>query len=123
MRLCVFLVVSLVVLLQPALAPASTDIQNLLLFQQHLEQQSLSKDQQIIRPTPMEREAISKLLETKPSPKTLNDADIKYLNGLLDKAAWLGVERRIMHEIWKEVTGKEFTDQGSDSSKPGEGAQ
>jgi len=35
----------------------------------------------------MEREAISQLHTAKPRPKTLKDADMKYLRDLLDKAA------------------------------------
>jgi len=35
---------------------------------------------------------------------------MKYLKGLLDKAAWFGFERRIVHEMWTEVSGKEWHD-------------
>lgn len=77
------------------------------------QQGQLLQDSQIIRPSPKEREAISQLLATKPRPKTLNDADIKYLKDLLDKTIWFGFEQRIMHEIWTEVSGKEW--------HPGEG--
>ena len=45
------------------------------------------------------------LSATKPHPKTLTDADIKYLKDLLDKAARLSFER-----IWTEVSGKEWHD-------------
>jgi hypothetical protein len=65
---------------------------------------------QIVRPSPRERAAISQLLTTTPRPKTLKDADIKYLESLLNKAAWFGFERRIVHEIWTEVSGKEWHD-------------
>lgn len=65
---------------------------------------------QIVRPSPRERAAISQLLTTTPRPKTLKDADIKYLEDLLNKAAWFGFERRIVHEIWTEVSGKEWHD-------------
>jgi len=29
---------------------------------------------------------------------------------LLDKPAWFGFERRIVHEMWTEVSGKEWYD-------------
>lgn len=75
------------------------------------------QDLQIVRPSPRERDAITKLLLTKPRPKTLNDADIRYLKELFDKAAWFGFERRIMHEIWGEVNGKEWREEAPDSTK------
>jgi len=65
---------------------------------------------QLVRPSPRERDAVSQLLMTKPRPKTLKDADIKYLKGLLGKAAWFGFERRIVHDMWTEVSGKEWHD-------------
>ena len=65
---------------------------------------------QIVRPSPRERDAVSQLLTTKPRPKTLKDADMKYLKNLLDKPAWFGFERRIVHEMWTEVSGKEWHD-------------
>ena len=65
---------------------------------------------QIVRPSPRERAAISQLLTTTPRPKTLKDADIKYLKELLNKATWFGFERRIVHEAWTEVSGKEWHD-------------
>ena len=68
------------------------------------------KGSQIVRPSPRERAAISQLLTITPRPKTLKDADIKYLEDLLNKAAWFGFERRIVHEIWTEVSGKEWQD-------------
>jgi hypothetical protein len=40
-----------------------------------------------------------------PRPKTFNETDIKYLKGLLEKAAWMGGEQRILHEMWAEATG------------------
>ena len=46
---------------------------------------------QLVRPSAREREAVSQLLATKPRPKTLKDADIKYLKDLLNKAAWVGL--------------------------------
>ena len=65
---------------------------------------------QIVRPSPRERDAVSQLLTTKPRPKILKDADMKYLKNLLDKPAWFGFERRIVHEMWTEVSGKEWHD-------------
>jgi hypothetical protein len=65
---------------------------------------------QMVRPSPRERDAVSQLLTAKPRPKTLKDADIKYLKDLLNKAAWVGFERRIVHEMWTEVSGKEWHD-------------
>ena len=66
------------------------------------------QDSQLVQPSPRERDAISQVLMTKPRPKTLTDADMKYLKELLNKPAWLGFERRIVHEIWREVSGKEW---------------
>ena len=65
---------------------------------------------QMVRPSPREREAIYQLLALKPRPKTLKDADMKYLKDLRDKAAWFGFEQRMVHEIWAEVSGKEWRD-------------
>ena len=65
---------------------------------------------QLVRPSPRERDAVSQLLMTNPRPKTLKDADMKYLKDLRDKAAWFGFERRIVHEMWTEITGKEWHD-------------
>jgi len=70
----------------------------------------LLQDSQIVRPSPKERLAITKLLATKPRPKTLNDADMRYLKELLDKSTWFGFERRIMREMWREVSGNEWRD-------------
>jgi len=64
----------------------------------------------MVRPSPRERDAVSQLLTAKPRPKTLKDADIKYLKDLFNKAAWVGFERRIVHEMWTEVSGKEWHD-------------
>lgn len=101
--------------LAPAIAALSAE--DLLRIQTQMSQMSeasrrgqLLQDSQIVRPSPREREAISQLVATKPRPKTLNDGDIKFLKDLLDKAAWFGFERRIMHEIWEEVSGKEWRD-------------
>jgi hypothetical protein len=63
---------------------------------------------QRVRPSPKELAAISEVLATRPRPKTLTDADIKYLKELLGKPAWYSYEQRIVHEMWTEVTGKEW---------------
>jgi hypothetical protein len=65
---------------------------------------------QLVRPSPREREAIHQLLALKPRPKTLKDADMKYLQDLRDKATWFGLDQRMVHEIWAEVSGKEWRD-------------
>jgi len=62
----------------------------------------------IVRPTPQERAAIQELLDMSPPPKTLISADRKWLQELWDKVAWTGLERKIMHIIYKEVHGKEI---------------
>ena len=71
---------------------------------------------QIVQPSPRERAAVIQLLTTKPRPKTLKDADIKYLKDLLNKPAWVGFERRIVHEMWTEVSGTEW--QNTEVSQP-----
>lgn len=65
---------------------------------------------QMVRPSPREREAIYQMLALKPRPKTLKDADVKYLQNLRDKGTWYGFEQRMMHEIWADVNGKEWRD-------------
>jgi len=62
----------------------------------------------IVRPAPQERAAIQELLDMSPPPKTLISADRKWLQELWDKVAWTGLERKIMHIIYKEVHGKEI---------------
>ncbi|MGH7233748.1 MAG: hypothetical protein ACREJU_20665 [Nitrospiraceae bacterium] len=73
-------------------------------------------DKQLVRPSPKERVALIKLLEQKPRPKTFIDPDIKYLRSLLEKAVWTGAERRILREIWQEVTGQTLDIQPSAAS-------
>ena len=68
------------------------------------------EDSQMVKPTQKEREAIHQLLSAKPRQKALKNADRKYLKGLLDKAAWVGFERRVVHEMWTEMSGKEWRD-------------
>lgn len=68
------------------------------------------EDSKVVKPTQKEREAIRQLLTTNPRQKTLRNADRKYLKGLLDKAAWIGFERRIVHEMWTEMSGREWRD-------------
>lgn len=64
---------------------------------------------QRVRPSQRELAAISEVLATRPRPKTLTDADIKYLKELLGKPAWYGFEQRIVHKVWAEVNGKEWS--------------
>jgi hypothetical protein len=68
------------------------------------------EDGQMVRPSPREREAVHQLLALKPRPKTLKDADMKFLQDLRDKGTWFGFDRRMVHEIWAEVHGKEWDD-------------
>ena len=65
---------------------------------------------QMVRPSPKEREAVHQMLALKPRPKTLKDADMKFLQGLRDKASWFVLDQRMVHEIWAEVYGKEWGD-------------
>ena len=65
---------------------------------------------QMVRPSPREREAVHQMLALKPRPKTLKDADMKFLQGLRDKASWFVLDQRMVHEIWAEVLGKEWDD-------------
>lgn len=83
---------------------------------QTIQQNQLLNDSTVVRPSPRERGALQQLLIVKPRPKTLSDADIKYLKELLDRPTWFGYERRIMHEIWTEVSGKDWSE--SEASQP-----
>ena len=65
---------------------------------------------QMVRPSAKEREAVHQMLALKPHPKTLKDADRKFLQGLRDKASWFVLDQRMVHEIWAEVHGKEWDD-------------
>jgi hypothetical protein len=65
---------------------------------------------QMVRPSPKEREAVHQMLALKPRPKTLKDADMKFLQGLRDKASWFVLDQRMVHEIWAEVHGMEWRD-------------
>ncbi len=65
---------------------------------------------QIVRPSPKEREAVHQMLALKPRPKMLKAADMKFLQGLRDKASWFVLDQRMVHEIWAEVSGKEWDD-------------
>jgi hypothetical protein len=71
---------------------------------------SFLEGSQMVRPSPREREAIYQMLALKPHPKTLKDADMKYLQKLRDKGTWYGFEQRMVHEIWADVNGKEWRD-------------
>jgi hypothetical protein len=72
--------------------------------------ESFLEGSQMVRPSPREREAIYQMLALKPRPKTLKDADMKYLQNLRNKGTWYGFEQRMVHEIWADVNGKEWRD-------------
>ena len=98
-------------------ATAALRVEDVLRVQTQLTQTSQASRQggplegaQMVQPSPKERAVVSQMLTTKPRPKTLNEADLKYLNDLLHKAAWYGFERRIVHKMWTEVSGKEWHD-------------
>ncbi|MDN5941175.1 MAG: hypothetical protein L0H94_04745 [Nitrospira sp.] len=65
---------------------------------------------QMVRPSSREREAVYQMLALKPRPKTLKDADMRFLQGLRDKASWFVLDQRMVHEIWSEVHGREWDD-------------
>ena len=71
---------------------------------------SFLESSQKVQPLPKEREAVHQMLALKPRPKTLKDADMKFLQGLRDKASWFVLDQRMVHEIWAEVNGKEWDD-------------
>ena len=113
-RVVIFLLVAITIL-TPAIAVVRAE--DAVRIQMQLTQMGQAPRQgqvlegsQIVRPSPRERDAVSQLLTIKPRPKTLKDADMKYLKDLLDKPAWFGFERRIVHEMWTEVSGKEWHD-------------
>ena len=113
-RVVIFLLVAITIL-TPAIAVVSAEdaVRNQMQLTQMVQaprQGQVLEGSQIVRPSPRERDAVSQLLTTKPRPKTLKDADMKYLKDLLDKPAWFGFERRIVHEMWTEVSGKEWHD-------------
>ena len=108
-------------LLFPSFAVAQKPSQDLLELFRTQQTQSALDEQKLFRPSPQEREAINKLIEMKPRPKAFNEADTKYLKALLDKAAWLGGDRRIMHEMWTEATGKQWGASDGNTPKQPEG--
>jgi hypothetical protein len=77
---------------------------------QALRKGQILEGSQVVQPSPREREAIYQLLAVKPRPKTLKDADMKYLKGLLEKQRWFGFDQKMVHEFWSEVNGKEWRD-------------
>ena len=91
--------------------------------QQMQQEQAARREHMLVRPTPQEREAVRALINMKPRPKTFTEADMKYLKGLLDKAAWMGGEQRIVHEMWIEATGKQWETRNADSQQQREGVQ
>jgi hypothetical protein len=113
-RVSIFLLLAIAINFTPAMVLSA---ENALRIQMQLTQTSQASRQgdtldgaQMVRPSPSERAVVSQMLTTRPRPKTLKDADIKYLKDLLGKAAWFGFERRIVHEMWTEVSGKEWHD-------------
>ena len=118
---CLILLLLAITSITPAIA--ALRVEDVLRVQTQLTQASQAsrhggalEDAQMVQPSPKERAVVSQMLTTKPRPKTLNDADLKYLNDLLHKAAWYGFERRIVHKMWTEVSGKEWHD--TDVSQP-----
>jgi hypothetical protein len=110
----IFLLVAIIIL-TPAIAVVSAEDAVRIQMQstqmgQAPRQGQVLEGSQIVRPSPRERDAVRQMLTTKPRSKTLKDADMKYLKDLLDKAAWFGFERRIVHEMWTEVNGKAWHD-------------
>ena len=65
---------------------------------------------QMVRPSPREREAVHQMLGLKLRPKTLKEADIRFLQKLRDKGTWFSFDQHMVHEIWSEVYGKEWED-------------
>jgi len=103
---------------------ASADVGNPAGRTQLLQQeQAARREHMLVRPTPQEREAVRTLINMKPRPKTFTEADMKYLKGLLDKAAWMGGEQRIVHEMWTEATGKQWETRNADSQNQPVGVQ
>ena len=95
-------------LLLPSFACAGNESQDLLDTMRYLETKSAMDEQKLFRPTPQEREAVSKLIDMKPRPKTFNEADIKYLKGLLDKTSWFGTvqgSRRYLQSCMRTFRG------------------
>lgn len=90
--------------------------------QQMQQEQTARREHMLVRPTPQEREAVRTLININPPPKTFTEADINYLKGLLDKAARMGGEQRIVHEMWKEAMGKQWETRNADSQLQREGA-
>jgi hypothetical protein len=113
-RVVIFLLVAITIV-TPAIAVVSAEDaernqMQLTQMGQAPRQGQVLEGSQIVRPSPRERDAVIQLLTTKPRPKTLKDADMKYLKDLINKPAWFGFERRIVHEMWTEVSGKEWHD-------------
>ena len=112
---CLILLLLAITSITPAIA--ALRVEDVLRVQTQLTQTTQASRQggplegvQMVQPSPKERAVVIQMLTTEPRPKTLKDADFKYLNDLLHKAAWYGFERRIVHEMWTEVSGKEWHD-------------
>lgn len=93
-------------------APVKTlgkvDSQEILDMLEFAQRQRERQDRAIVRPLSQERTAIQELLDMTPPPTTLIPADRQFLQELGDKVIWTGLERRIMHMIYKEIYGKEI---------------
>jgi hypothetical protein len=105
---------------QEAAADVASPAGKMQLFQQ---EQAVRREHMLVRPTPQEREAVKTLINMKPRPKTFTEADMKYLKGLLGRAAWMGGEQRIVHEMWTEGTGKQWEPRLADHQPQPEGEQ
>jgi hypothetical protein len=108
MGLILFLVMGFITIGFPAKTFGEMNVQEILDMVDRLQRERDRQDKAIIRPLPQERTAIQELLEMSPPPTTLIPADRQFLEELGDKVAWTGLERRIMHMIYKEVHGKEI---------------
>lgn len=119
-RVVIFLLVAITIL-TPTIAVVSAENaernqMQLTQLGQAPRQGQVPESSQIVRPSLRERDAVIQLLAIKPRPRTLKDADMKYLKDLRDKPAWFGFERHIVREMWTEVSGKEWHD--TEVSKP-----
>jgi hypothetical protein len=105
--LILFLVISFI-MGAPVKTLGKVDSQEILDMLDFAQRERDRQDKAIVRPLPRERTAIQDLLDLSPPPTTLIPADRQFLQELGDKVVWTGLERRIMHMIYKEVHGKEI---------------
>lgn len=121
-----FLLLAIIIILTPTTGMFRAEDASPLQVQLPQKNQAVRQGQifegaQAVRPTMKERDAVSQLLASKPRPKTLSDADMKYLKDLRDKPTWLGFERRLVHNMWAEMSGKEWHD--TEVSRPSKNEQ